>query len=163
MLHDYLYPGLNEPNSDVPGRYILCRRSTFIVRMGSDLSPNPHDTTNALLKILINKLDNGTFSEQDASLPVWTGPSSTDIWIQTLAYTGLSISLLASSGAMVVKQWLECFKTSRFGRGSLDERSRRRQQKLDGLETWHMNAIIAILSIGPGPKVRCEAGGTNIN
>ncbi|KAF8527080.1 hypothetical protein JB92DRAFT_2699464, partial [Gautieria morchelliformis] len=79
--------------------------SAFIVSMTTSLSPDPSDTTNALLKLLINKVANGTFSDQDASLPVWTGPSSTIIWIQSLAYTSLATSLLAAFGAVLGKQW----------------------------------------------------------
>lgn len=109
--------------------------SAFIVSMSPGLTPNPNDTTNALLKILINKVANGTFLDQDASLPTWTGPSSTVIWIQTLAYTSLSTSLLAAFGAVLCRQWLGYFKTSRLGKGSLAERCKRRQHKLDGLET----------------------------
>lgn len=115
--------------------------------MASALSLNPSDTTNALLKRLINKVENGTFSEQDASIPVWTGPSSTVVWIQTLAYTGLSTSLIAAFGAVLCKQWLGYFKTSWFGKGSLDQRCKRRQQKLDGLQTWRLKTIIATLPI----------------
>jgi hypothetical protein len=95
--------------------------------------------------ILINKIDNGTFPAQDASLPVWTGPNSTVIWIHTFAYTGLSAGLLAAFGAVLCKQWLGYFKTSRFGWGSIDERCKQRQRKHDGLETWHFNTIIAFL------------------
>jgi Family of unknown function (DUF6535) len=121
--------------------------SAFIVNMESGLSPSASDTTNALLMILINKVDNGTFSDQDAALPVWRGPSYTTIWIQTLAYASLSTSLLAAFGAMLGKQWLGHFKTSRFGRGALDERCKRRQQKLDGLEAWYFNTIMLTLPI----------------
>ena len=96
-------------------------RSAFIVNMESGLSPDPSDTTNALLKILINKVDNGTFSDHDTSLPVWNGPSSTIIWIQVLAYASFSTRLLAAFGAVLGKQWLGHFKTSRFGRGSLHD------------------------------------------
>ena len=113
--------------------------------MESGLSPNPSDTTNALLKILINKVDNSTFS--DASLPVWNGPNSTIIWIQALAYTSLSTSLLAAFGAVLGKQWLGHFKTSRFGRGALHERCKSRQRKLNGMKRWHFSTIVATLPI----------------
>ena len=121
--------------------------SAFIVNMQSSLTPSASDTTNALLKILVNKIDNTTFPPQEATLPVWTGPSSSTIWIQTLAYTSLSSSLLAAFGAVLGKQWLGHFKTSRFGRGALHERCERRQQKLDGLESWHFSTILATLPI----------------
>ena len=121
--------------------------SSFIVNMQSSLTPNPSDTTNALLMILINKIDNTTFPPQEATLPVWTGPSSITILIQTLAYASLSSSLLAAFGAALGKQWLGHFKTSRFGRGALHERCERRQKKLDGLESWHFKTILATLPI----------------
>ena len=121
--------------------------SAFIVNMQSSLTPSASDTTNALLKIIVNKIDNTTFSPQEAALPVWTGPSSTTIWIQTLAYMSLSSSLLAAFGAVLGKQWLGHFKTSRFGRGALHERCKRRQKKLDGLESWHFSTILATLPI----------------
>jgi Family of unknown function (DUF6535) len=115
--------------------------------MQSRLNPNASDTTNSLLKILINKIDNSTFPAGEASLPTWNGPSSTTIWIQTLAYTSFSMSLLAAFGAVLGKQWLGHFKTSLFGRGSLHERCQRRQQKLNGLKAWHFSTIIATLPI----------------
>lgn len=76
--------------------------SAFIASMESSLGPSLSDTMHALLKILISKVDNET-SEQDASLPVWTGPSSTEVWIQALAYLSLSTSLLAAFGAVLCK------------------------------------------------------------
>ena len=121
--------------------------SAFIVNMQSSLSPSDGDTTIAILKILVNKIDNNTFPAQEATLPVWTGPSNTTIWIQTLAYASLSSSLLAAFGAMLAKQWLGHYKTSRFGRGALHERCQRRQQKFDGLEAWHFSTILATLPI----------------
>ena len=121
--------------------------SAFIVNMQSSLSPSDSDTTIAILKILVNKIDNNTFPAQEATLPVWTGPSSTTIWIQTLAYASLSSSLLAAFGAVLAKQWLGHYKTSRFGRGALHERCQRRQQKFDGLEAWHFSTILATLPI----------------
>ena len=121
--------------------------SAFIVNMQSSLSPSASDTTNAILMILVNKIDNNTFPTQEATLPVWTGPSTTTIWIQTLAYASLSSSLLAAFGAMLAKQWLGHFKTSRFGQGALQERCQRRQRKFDGLEAWYFSAILATLPI----------------
>lgn len=121
--------------------------STFIVNMSSSLSPNSTDTTNSLLKVLINKIDNNTFSAQEAALPVWTGPSSETVWTMTFAYMSLSSSLLAALGAVLAKQWLAHFKTTRFGKGALHERCQRRQKKFDALEAWHVDTIIFSLQI----------------
>ena len=120
--------------------------STFIDNMQSSLTPSASDATNALLKILVIKIDNTTFLLQEAALLVWIDPSSTTIWIQTLAYMSLSSSLLAAFGAVLGKQRLGHFKMSRFGRGALYERCERRQQKLDGLESWHFSTILGPLS-----------------
>ena len=115
--------------------------------MQSSLSPNPSDTTNALLMILIHKIDNGIFPDQGSTLPIWPGPSSAVIWTQSLAHTSLFTSLLAAFGAVLGKQWLGHFKTSRFGRGSLHERCKRRQHKLDGLQNWKFSTIMSALPI----------------
>ena len=119
----------------------------FIVNLESNLSPNTGDTTNVLLMILINKIDNGTFPGQNDSLPVGVGLSTTQIWIQTLAHASLATSLLAAFGAVLVKQWLGHFKTTRFGGGNLPERCKRRQLKLDGLKRWHFSTIVSVLPI----------------
>jgi hypothetical protein len=119
--------------------------TSFIVGMEPSLSPNPSDTTNALLMMLIHAIDNSTFGGQDANLglPPWHGPGSSIIWIQTLMYASLSTSLLAALGAMLGKQWLSHFQRS--GRGTVGARGRRRQQKLDGLQTWHFDTVLEAL------------------
>ncbi|KIJ63833.1 hypothetical protein HYDPIDRAFT_91617, partial [Hydnomerulius pinastri MD-312] len=79
--------------------------TTFIVAMEPNLSPDPNETTNALLMLLIHTIDNNTFSNQTLTLPGWDGPGSTVIWIQSLIYASLSASLLAALGAVLGKRW----------------------------------------------------------
>ncbi|KAH7930873.1 hypothetical protein BV22DRAFT_999868, partial [Leucogyrophana mollusca] len=119
--------------------------TSFIIAMQPSLSPDPNDTSNALLKLLVHTIDNNTFAGQSLDLPVWTGPSPTVIWVQILVYASLSISLLAALGAMLGKQWLGHF--NRLGRGPIDERGRRRQEKLSGLRTWHFDAVLEALPV----------------
>ena len=122
--------------------------AAFIVNLESNLSTgDTTHTTNVLLMILINKIDNGTFPGQIDSLPVGVGLNATQIWIQTLAHASLATSLLAAFGAVLVKQWLGHFKTTRFGGGALPERCKRRQLKLDGLKRWHFSTIVSLLPI----------------
>ncbi|KAG2352842.1 hypothetical protein BDR07DRAFT_1183543, partial [Suillus spraguei] len=64
------------------------------------------------------------------------------VWFQTLAYASLSFSLLAAFGAVLGKQWLRFYKLRRFGRGSLEEQGKSRQQKFDSLEAWHFDAVL---------------------
>jgi len=115
--------------------------------MGSDIRSDPSDTTNVLLKILAHTINNNTFSAEDLILPTWTGPGSTTVWIQSVAYASLSTSLLAAFGAVLGKQWLSQFKLTRFGRGALEEGCRERQLKIRGLRKWHFDALLDALPI----------------
>ncbi|EGN94187.1 hypothetical protein SERLA73DRAFT_16588, partial [Serpula lacrymans var. lacrymans S7.3] len=80
--------------------------TSFIVAMESSLSPDPSDTTNALLMQLVQvALGNITTAGSSSAPPIWTGPSQTDIWIQAISYASLSTTLLAAFGAVLGKQW----------------------------------------------------------
>ncbi|KAG2755331.1 hypothetical protein P692DRAFT_20700807, partial [Suillus brevipes Sb2] len=79
--------------------------TSFIVNMQQNLALDPTTETNMLLKMLIHTVDNSTFQDQSFNTPPWTGPSSTEIWVQSLIYASLSASLLAALGAMLGKQW----------------------------------------------------------
>ncbi|KAG2137418.1 uncharacterized protein EDB93DRAFT_1210851, partial [Suillus bovinus] len=112
--------------------------TSFIVAMESNLSPDPSDTTNALLKQ--TRADR---TRQPRSNPASTwSPTAQTLWVQTVAYASLSMSLLAAFGAVLGKQWLGYYKSHRYGRGSEEERSKRRQEKFDGLMTWHFDAVV---------------------
>ncbi|KAG1862342.1 uncharacterized protein F5891DRAFT_910962, partial [Suillus fuscotomentosus] len=79
----------------------------FIVAMESNLSPDPSDTTNYLLKQLVqiglgNLAEAGTAPADPAS--TWS-PSASAVRIQLVAYASLSMSLLAAFGAVLGKQW----------------------------------------------------------
>jgi hypothetical protein len=118
--------------------------TSFIVAMETNLSPDPSDTTNALLKQLVY-IGLGNFAEA-GSTPAdpasgWS-PTTPTLWIQTIAYASLSMSLLAAFGAVLGKQWLGYYKSNRYGRGSQEERGKRRQEKFDGLVTWYFDAVV---------------------
>ena len=53
--------------------------AAFIVNLESNLSPNTGDTSNILLMILIDKINNGTFPGQNDSLPDGGGLNAT-VW-----------------------------------------------------------------------------------
>ncbi|KAG2062635.1 hypothetical protein BDR04DRAFT_1036048, partial [Suillus decipiens] len=79
----------------------------FVVAMESNLSPDPSDTTNALLKQLVQiGLGNLTAVGSTPADPTSTwSPTARTLWIQTIAYASLSMSLLAAFGAVLGKQW----------------------------------------------------------
>jgi len=118
--------------------------STFIVAMGTSFQPNANDTTNALLALLVTAAYNGT---RPISSPLNTAssPTSDAIWIQGLAYASLTFSLLAAFGAVLSKQWLGHYKSSRFGHGTQEERCLRRQLQLAGMDEWHFHFILDVL------------------
>ncbi|KAG1793463.1 uncharacterized protein HD556DRAFT_1194027, partial [Suillus plorans] len=81
--------------------------SAFIVAMESDLSPDPSDTTNALLAQLVQiGLGNLTAAGSTPVDPASTwSPAASIVRIQMVAYASLSMSLLAAFGAVLGKQW----------------------------------------------------------
>ena len=85
---------------------------------------------------------NGTSAPQSFTLPPQAGYSSSAVWSQSLAYASLLLSLLAAFGAILGKQWLGYYKSNRHGHGSLEERGRRRQQKMEALKTWYFDAVV---------------------
>jgi hypothetical protein len=116
--------------------------TSFIVAMESKLSPDPSDTTNALLKQLVEiGLGNLTAAGSTPAEPTWS-PTAPVLRIQTVAYASLSMSLLAAFGAVLGKQWLGYYKSSRYGSGSQEERGKHRQEKFDGLVTWYFDAVV---------------------
>ncbi|KAH7917890.1 hypothetical protein BV22DRAFT_988220, partial [Leucogyrophana mollusca] len=119
--------------------------TTFITGMQSSLSPDPTDTTNALLRQLIQATNSSAFPGQSLDPPAWNGPGTTVIWTQSFLYASLCASLLAALGAVLGKQWLGHYR--RRGGGTIEERSKRRQQKLNGLEAWHFHAVLEVLPV----------------
>ncbi|KAG1723949.1 hypothetical protein EDB19DRAFT_1618020, partial [Suillus lakei] len=77
--------------------------TSFIVAMESNLSPNPSDTTNALLTQLV-QIGLGNITAASTSASTWS-VSMTALRIQAIAYASLSMSLLAAFGAVLGKQW----------------------------------------------------------
>ncbi|KAG1801258.1 hypothetical protein EV424DRAFT_1287269, partial [Suillus variegatus] len=81
--------------------------TAFIAAMESNLSPDPNDTTHALLTQLV-QIGLGNFTAA-GSTPVapastWSPPTAT-VRVQSIAYASLAFSLLAAFGAMLCKQW----------------------------------------------------------
>ncbi|KAL0950148.1 hypothetical protein HGRIS_010144 [Hohenbuehelia grisea] len=105
--------------------------TTFIQGIVDDLSPDPNDTTQALLQVIAHSLNNSLFPESMPQLSSWDGPERDVVWTQCILYASLSASLLAAFGAVLGKQWLSYY--ARVGeRGSLDARCKSRQQSCMG-------------------------------
>ncbi|KAG9043656.1 hypothetical protein FS837_009302 [Tulasnella sp. UAMH 9824] len=116
--------------------------TAFISITMPDLSPSPSDETNNLLRLLVMRADNNTLTPADLSPPF--SPNSTSIVVNCLLYASLSCSLLAAVGAMMAKEWLQSF--NRSGQtGPLEDQGKLRQRKFNGVEKWHLEAVIKFL------------------
>lgn len=108
----------------------------------SDLSPDPSEKTNALLELLVKRVDNTTLTPSDLTPPF--SPQLSSIVVNFLLYASLSCSLLAAMGAMLGKEWLQSF--DRTGQTGLsEEQGRLRQSKFNGIQQWHLEGTILFL------------------
>ncbi|TCD61472.1 hypothetical protein EIP91_008389 [Steccherinum ochraceum] len=112
----------------------------------SDLSPDPNQTTQALLLNILLVL-NSTSGSPPATfpLPAFNGPPTIVIWYQSLLYASIACSLFAALGAVLGIQWLSRY-SSVGERGTLEDRCKERQRKFDGLEAWHLRRVLEALS-----------------
>ena len=118
----------------------------FIVQVDSQLRPDPGDETATLLRVLIYKIDNGTFGGNVPSLPQWTGPPRTMVDVQVILFFSLLLSLLSAFLAMLGKQWINRYASTDM-RGSAIERSQNRQRKLDGIVAWYFASVMESLPL----------------
>ncbi|KAL0948153.1 hypothetical protein HGRIS_010769 [Hohenbuehelia grisea] len=102
--------------------------TTFIQGMLDDLSPDPNDATQALLRLVVHTLNNSVFPDETPEISPWDGPSSTIVWTQCVLYASLAASLLAAFGAVLGKQWLGYY--ARVGaQGSTEAQCAARRKK----------------------------------
>ena len=101
--------------------------------------------TAAYLKILIHAVNGSLFPDVDLGFVTWAGPPPEIVTVQSLLYASLATSLFASFLAMLGKQWVNRYLRNHGG--SAAEKSRNRQQKLDGLQQWHFYLAIESLPV----------------
>ncbi|KAG2057900.1 hypothetical protein BDR06DRAFT_877095 [Suillus hirtellus] len=120
--------------------------TAFIIAMQSNLSPDPSDTTNALLKQLVqiglgNLAEAGSTPAEPAS--TWS-PTTRALRIQMVAYASLSMSLLAAFGAVLCKQWLGYYKST-----DMAVAHKRNEQSTDKRSSTALSLGILMLSCNP--------------
>ena len=76
----------------------------------------------------------------------WTGPDPTLVHVQAILFSSLAASLLAAFVAMLGKQWLNRYSQVEM-RGSLMDRSRNRQRKMNGMATWGFKFVMESLPL----------------
>ena len=119
--------------------------SAFIIEVNSEFKPDPNEETAALLRVLIYKVDNTTFNGIP-TIPQWTGPTRATVQVQAVLFTSLVVSLFSAFLAMLGKQWLNRYASADL-QGSVIERCRNRQSKLDGIVSWYFENVIELLPV----------------
>jgi len=119
--------------------------SAFIIDVQSKLEPDPNDLTAAYMRILIHNVNNSLFPDADPNHTTWTNPPSEIVTVQSLLYASLATSLFSAFLAMLGKQWVNRYLRNRGG--SVADKSRDRQRKLDGLQEWNFHLAIESVPI----------------
>ena len=120
--------------------------SIFIVDVQSSLQPDFTELNYGLLKIIANVSLGNTQTGSAASLPQWNGPDPTVVHVQSILYSSLLVSLLAAFIAVLGKQWLSRYAQMEM-RGSVVDRSRDRQRRMNGIVTWHFDLVMECLPL----------------
>ena len=101
--------------------------------------------TAVYLQILIHSMNNSLFPDASPSSVTWAGPPPDIVTVQAILYASLATSLLAAFLAILGKQWVNRYIHTRGG--SIEEKSRNRQRKLDGLEDWYFHVVVESLPV----------------
>ncbi|KAF9649519.1 hypothetical protein BDM02DRAFT_3128351 [Thelephora ganbajun] len=120
--------------------------SAFIVAVQTQLQPDYTQMSYDLLTIIASVSLGKTPTGPDAAFPQWGGPDPTTVHVQAILYSSLAASLLAALIAMLGKQWLNRYSQVEM-RGSVIDRSRHRQGKMNGMVTWRFNLVMESLPL----------------
>ena len=98
---------------------------------------------NTLLELLLDVTVGNTPPGQVVLPPRWAGPNPAIRRVQATLYATLCATLFATFLATLGKQWL-----NRYGRtdthGSIEDRCRDRERKLNGIEGWRFHIIMQL-------------------
>ena len=120
--------------------------SAFILDVQDKLEPDFQEMSYDLLKIIASASLGNIPTGADAAFPQWTGPDPTIVHVQATLYSSLAASLLSAFLAMLGKQWLTRYAQVDM-RGSVVDRSRYRQRKINGMATWHFDLVMECLPL----------------
>lgn len=94
-----------------------------------------------LLTIIANASLGRIPAGSNVAFPQWTGPDHTIVPVLSILYASLSCSLLAAFITVLNKQWLNRYSRVEM-RGTVVDRSRRRQRKMEGMTNWHFDLMM---------------------
>ena len=99
-----------------------------------------------VLKIIANAALGNTPSGTSVAFPQWDGPDSIIVRVQAILYSSLALALFSAFVAMLGKQWINRYAQAEM-RGSVIDRSRYRQRKMDGMITWRFDFVMECLPL----------------
>ncbi|TBU22451.1 hypothetical protein BD311DRAFT_611720, partial [Dichomitus squalens] len=129
--------------------------TTFNVATYPLLQPAPADQTSAILLQISAQLSslsisspfiNSTQPSFGALHPASESPPHPHhyvVWLNSLWFTGLVLSLFAATIGIVVKQWLKQYATGLYGHSR--QIVRQRQYRLNNLKRWHVRSFVAAI------------------
>ncbi|KAG8924885.1 hypothetical protein FRC02_010133 [Tulasnella sp. 418] len=118
--------------------------TAFIIESYRGLSPDPVETTNALLRLLItHRNDNSTLTAEDLD-PIKANPSTFPT--NYIFFASLYASLSAAFGAVTAKQWLTEYSNKGPAKAP-HVLGLHRIMKFKGLEDWHFQFIMDLLPL----------------
>ena len=115
--------------------------STFIVDIQPELKPDYEEMNSTLPELLLNATARITPPGQAVSPPRWAGPNLAIRQVQALLYATLCATLFAAFLATLGKQWLHRYRRTGT-RGSVVDRCRDRERKLNGIESWRFDVVM---------------------
>ncbi|KAK0189890.1 hypothetical protein F5146DRAFT_932329, partial [Armillaria mellea] len=126
--------------------------STFVVQTSQNLQPDYGAATASLLVELVG-FQRAASNESSSSIPSFPfyptlvfSRSSADIWVNSLWFISLTLSLIIAFVAVLVQQWLHQYMST-ISESSSRECGRIRHARHMGLEKWQVPMIIGLLPI----------------
>jgi hypothetical protein len=123
----------------------------FVIESSKKLQPDPADISAQALVLISQAIPIISNSSKGSSLQLPTSataserftPSRVVVWVNTLWFLSLSLSIAVSLIAMLAKEWCYLFMSGRTGQTCLQ--ARRRQQRWDALVQWKMPELLMFL------------------
>jgi len=95
---------------------------------------------------MIYTMNSTAFGGEAPTVPQRTGTPPIMVQVQTILVASFCVSLLSALLAMLGKQWINRCAPANI-RGTIIERSRYRQRKLDGIANWYFDYVMESLPL----------------
>ncbi|KAK0227442.1 hypothetical protein EDD85DRAFT_150866 [Armillaria nabsnona] len=119
--------------------------TTFVAQTSQNLQPN-YGEASAILLLQLLMTTNGSQPSIPSSPTDYFSPNVSDVWINSLWFVSLTLSLITALVAVLVKQWMHQYVAT-VSDSSARNRARIRQSRYIGLETWQVPMIVGFLPV----------------